>query len=168
MIIYSIVALLIIVFALLSICLKNIFHSLLSAIMVFFLAGVVFYILGSEYNAVVQILIYGLAVPVILALAIMFTNQPSKLRVKDSKSKYIIFLTSGIFIMALIYLVLTSFVITPNGFNIVESLPINSHGVISAISEGLFSRYVLAFEIVSLILTIIVAGICLLEGEANE
>ena len=54
---------------------NNIFYSLLSAIIVFFIAGMFFYVLGSEYNAVIQIAIYGVAVPVIHGLAIMFTEK---------------------------------------------------------------------------------------------
>ena len=57
-----------------SIKFKKIFYSLLCAITVFFLAGFFFYVLGSEYNAVIQIAIYGIAIPVILGLAVMFTN----------------------------------------------------------------------------------------------
>ena len=60
-------------FALLTIKFNNIFYSLLSAIVVFFLAGMFFYVLGSEYNAVIQIAIYGVAVPVILALRIVYS-----------------------------------------------------------------------------------------------
>ena len=61
-------------FAVLTLCFKNIFYSLISAIVVFFFAGLFFYLLGSEYNAVIQIAIYGVAVPIILGVAVMFTN----------------------------------------------------------------------------------------------
>ena len=47
-------AVVMILFALLSIKFNNIFYSLLSAIIVFFIAGMFFYILGSEYNAVIE------------------------------------------------------------------------------------------------------------------
>ena len=73
-IIFYPLAIMLILFAYLTISLKNIFHSLLSAILVFFITGVIFFVLGSEYNAVVQIAIYGFAVPIVLGLAIMFTN----------------------------------------------------------------------------------------------
>ena len=67
-------AILMILFAILAIKFRNIFYSLICAIGVFFLAGLFFYILGSEYNAIIQIAIYGVAVPVVLGLAVMFTN----------------------------------------------------------------------------------------------
>ena len=110
-------AILLIIFALLSIGLRNIFYSLISAIGVSFLAGLMFYLLGSEYNAVIQIAIYGVAVPVILALAIMFTNHKQKDEKRNSTMKYSIFLTCGLFILTTVYWILTSFAILPEIFN---------------------------------------------------
>jgi len=57
-IIFYPVSALMILMALLTIGYRNIFRSLLCAIAVFFFAGFFFYILGSEYNAVIQIAIY--------------------------------------------------------------------------------------------------------------
>ena len=73
-VIFYIASFLIISFALLSMFLKNIIYSLLAAIMVFFSASIFFYMLGSEYNAIIQAAIYGLAVPVIIGVSIMFTT----------------------------------------------------------------------------------------------
>lgn len=160
-----------ILFAILAIKFKNIFYSLLSAIVVFFLAGVVFYLLGSEYNAVIQIAIYGVAVPVILGLAIMFTNlkkDDSKSEKNTSNLKYVILLTSGIFILALIYLIMISLVFNPNGFNISEEINLNYIQVMRAFSHGIFVKYVWAFELVSLILTMIVAGLTLFNTKKKE
>lgn len=160
-----------ILFAILAIKFKNVLYSLLSAIAVFFLAGVVFYLLGSEYNAVIQIAIYGVAVPVILGLAIMFTNlkkDESKSEKNTSNLKYVIFLTSGIFILALIYLIMISLVFNPNGFNISEEINLNYIQVMRAFSHGIFVKYVWAFELVSLILTMIVAGLTLFNTKKKE
>ena len=153
---------LIILFALFAIGFKNIFRSLLSAIVVFFLTGLFFYILGSEYNAVIQIAIYGIAVPVVLGLAIMFTNT-QKILQNDSMSKmrYFLILSVGIFILAMVYLVLTSLAIMPIGFNVTDEMVKTSMQTFSAFSNGIFVRYVWAFELVSLILTIVVVGLTL-------
>lgn len=170
-VVFYLTAVVMILFAILAIKFKNIFYSLLSAIAVFFLAGVVFYLLGSEYNAVIQIAIYGVAVPVILGLAIMFTNlkkDDSKSEKNTSNIKYVIFLTSGIFILALVYLVMISLVFNPNGFNISEEINLNYIQVMRAFSHGIFVKYVWAFELVSLILTIIVAGLTLFNTKKKE
>lgn len=153
-------SILIILFAIMAISFKNIFYSLLSAIMVFFLTGVIFYVLGSEYNAVIQIAIYGLAVPVILGLAIMFTNPKDDKSKLSSKLKFAVILTSGLFLLSLIYLVLTSLALMPEGFNISENIGTNPISAMSAFG-ALFTKYVWAFELMSIILTIIVVGLSL-------
>lgn len=162
-------ALLMILLALFAIGLKDIFRSLLCAIAVFFLAGLVFYVLGSEYNAVIQIAIYGVAVPIILGLAIMFTSHGiSKNKTKASNLKYVIFFTSGLFILAITYLVLTSLVISPSGFNLSEQIGGTTIQTISAITSGIFVKYVYAFELFSIILTLIVIGLTFVNKTEKE
>lgn len=158
---YSLASLLIL-FAILTISVRNIFRSLLSAIVVFFLVGLLFYILGSEYNAVIQIAIYGVAVPVVLGLAIMFTNlKKAEKEEKISNLNYLLILAVGLFILTVIYLMLTSLAIMPVGFNIAEEIGASAVQSISAFGSGIFVRYVWAFEIISLILTIVVVGLTL-------
>lgn len=159
-IIFYPLAFLLVIFSLLAISLKNVFRSLLSAIVVFFLVGLLFYILGSEYNAVIQIVIYGIAVPIILGLAIMFTNL--KKEDKEDKPKnlnYLLVLTAGLFILTLFYLVLTSLAVMPIGFNILDERSTFAMQTISAFGEGIFVKYVFAFEVISLILTLVVVGL---------
>ena len=158
-----------IIFSFLAVKFKNIFYALLSAIVVFFFVGFFFYVLGSEYNAVIQIAIYGIAVPIILGLAIMFTNlsrNNTEKAIRSSDFKYVMFITSGVFVLALIYLVLTSLVVNPVGFNVGEVMNNSATQVINTFSQGIFVNYVWAFELVSLILTIIVVGLAMLgRGE---
>lgn len=166
-------ALLMILLALFAIGLKDIFRSLLCAIAVFFLAGLVFYVLGSEYNAVIQIAIYGVAVPIILGLAIMFTNKGvnkgvNKDKTKASNLKYVVFFTSGLFILAITYLVLTSLAISPNGFSLSDQIGGTTIQTISAITNGIFVKYVYAFEIFSIILTLIVIGLTFVNKADKE
>ena len=87
-IIFYIASFILIGFALMSMLFKNIIYSLLCAIMVFFSASIFFYILGSEYNAIIQAAIYGLAVPIIIGLSIMFTTRKNK-PYKESRLYYI-------------------------------------------------------------------------------
>ena len=151
----------------LTIYLKNIMHAILSAVVVFFLAGMFFYVLGSEYNAIIQIAIYGVAVPVILGLGIMFTNLKNSYRAEDKNKtpvmKYLIILTGGIFILAIIYLLMTSYVILPDSFSYALPDETNSREVINSFASGIFIRYVWGFELVSIILTIIAAGLTMFK-----
>lgn len=157
-------AVLIILFAIMAIKFKNIFYSLLSAIAVFFFAGYFFYILGSEYNAVIQIAIYGVAVPVVLGLAVMFTNLKNEKKSEELSPnlKYIMFLTGGMFSLIVLHLLLTM------NIDNSESIGNTSVQVLSAFSQGLFVNYIYAFELIALILTIIVVGITLLTKEGGK
>lgn len=164
-IIFYLTATILILFAVLAIKFENIFYSLLSAIVVFFFTGFLFYILGSEYNAVIQVAIYGVAVPVILGLAVMFSNikNNDKLNIKKSNLRYIMFLTGGLFVLALSYLVMTSKFTSSFGFTVSEEIINTNVQVMTAFSKGLFIDYIWALELVAIILTVIVIGITLLD-----
>mgnify|MGYP003294301128 CR=1 FL=1 len=56
---------------------------------------------------------------------------------------------------------LTSLAIMPVGFNVLDEIGTNAVQSISAFGSGIFVRYVWAFEIISLILTIVVVGLTL-------
>lgn len=165
---YSLSAL-ILIFAGLTIKFKNIFYSLLSAMVTFLLVGVLFYILGSEYNAIIQAAVYGLAVPVILGIAIMFTdtNKENKCEV-SGKLKALMFLVCGLFILAMVYLVMTSLIFNSQGFNITEETLPNSMEVIQAFSRGIFVKYVWAFELVSVILTMVIIGLIVINKRGGK
>ena len=164
-IIFYPVAILMIVSAIFAIKFKNIFYSLLFAILVFFSTGLFFYVLGSEYNAIIQIAIYGVAVPIVLGLAIMFTD----LRKDDNStektkplSNILLFLLGSIFVLLLL------FVISPFNFEIISIAEVNPQGNINAFAEGIFIKYVWAFEIISIILTMVIAGLALLITNKSE
>ena len=57
---------------------------------------------------------------------------------------------------------------SPIGFNFSEKIGNNSLQVIGAFGHGIFVKYVWAFELVSLILTIIVAGLTLFNRANKE
>lgn len=165
---YSI-SVLILTFAILTILLKNIYYSLLSAMLVFILTSIIFYLLGSEYNAVIQFAIYGFAVPVIIALAVMFTGGENIKKSDNAlEKKMVILLIGTIFTLSVVYLVLTSYAIVPESFNIIsESSAGNSYNIPDLFSKSLYSKYVFAFEVFSLILTLVAAGLTIFKRGKN-
>jgi NADH-quinone oxidoreductase subunit J len=158
---------LILIFGMLTLACRNIFYSLLSAIIVFFMAAVLFFLLNSEYNAVIQIAVYGFAIPIILGLGIMFTNlrKDKPVKIEFSNSKYAMILVGGIFILAVIYIILISLVSVPEIFStqIIFEEAINQHSNFTIFAKGIYSKYVLAFELVSIILTIAAAGLTVIK-----
>lgn len=160
-IIFYLASAIIILFGVLFIFQKNIINSLLSSIMVFLSAAIFFYILGSEYNAIIQAIVYGIAVPVIIGISVMFTTGKGECR-STGTVPYLVILSSGIFILALFYIIKMSFVMTPSVFNLAEPAAINSFDILSSFAHGIFVKYVFAFEMVSILLTIIIAGLTII------
>ena len=150
-------------FAILALCLKNVIYSLISSIVVFFLTGLVFLLLGSEYNAIIQVAIYGLAVPIIIGVSVMFTNMgKEQSRNEKFTIPYLMLMFGGIFVLAFLYLVMMSLAIVPDTFNLMEYSHVTSFDTISAFAKGIFVNYAWAFELTSLLLTIVIAGLVLL------
>lgn len=160
----------IILFALLSLFAKNVIYSLLWAILVFFFGAVIFFILGSEYNAIIQAAVYGLAVPVIIGVSIMFRGKPQKddSGVKKFVLPYVTIMCAGIFVLAFVYLIMMSLVMMPDTFHLMEAVHITAFDNISAFAKGIFVDYVWAFELVSLLLLIVIAGISMLERRGGK
>ncbi len=161
-IIFYIASFLIITFALCSMFLKNIIYSLLCAIMVFFTASIFFYTLGSEYNAIIQAVIYGIAVPVIIGLSVMFTTGKNKTQ-KSSVLPLVLAIGTALFVMAFVYVIMISLAMSPDSFHFMDIQQFNSYDVISEFTRGIFIDYVWAFELLSLLLTIIIAGFTMLK-----
>ncbi len=153
-------ALIIMVFSIIAILSKKIVYSLICAILVFMASGVIFYVLGAEYNAVIQLTIYGLAVPVLLAMAIMFTDVKNEKRaIITGARRYIILTSVVLIIMALVYLVAIGVNITPEHTFSPANTNLNHFRIFDAITDGFFSTYLAAFELFSLLLLAVVAGV---------
>ena len=65
---------------------------------------------------------------------------------------------AGIFCLAFVYLVMISLVMLPDTFNFTGMPEISAYDNILAFAKGIFINYVWAFELVSLLLTIVIAG----------
>ena len=166
-VIFYIASALILGFALGAMFLKNIIYSLLCAIMVFFSASIFFYLLGSEYNAIIQAAIYGIAVPIIIGLSIMFTTCKKNSK-KDSVLPFLTIIASILFIMAFVYVIMISLAMMPDSFNFMNLQQFDSYDVITAFGQGIFVKYVWGFELLSLLLTIIIAGLTTLDRKHKE
>lgn len=166
-IVFYIASCMILIFAVLSMFLKNIIYSLLCAVMVFFTVSILFYMLGSEYNAIIQAAIYGFAVPVIIGLSIMFTTGKNK-PAKESMLSSIMLISGALFIMAFVYIIMISLAMLPDTFHLMETVQFNSYDVISEFARGIYIDYVWAFELLSLLLTIIIAGLTLFKSATKQ
>jgi NADH:ubiquinone oxidoreductase subunit 6 (subunit J) len=73
--------------------------------------------------------------------------------------KYATILASLIFCLGFVYVIMMSVSMLPETFNIVGLVKSNSYEVISSFAKGIFINYVWAFELVSLLLTVVIAGL---------
>ncbi len=166
-VVFFVASFFIICFSILSLFLKNIIYSLLCAIIVFFSTSIIFYNLGSEYNAIIQAAIYGFAVPIIIGISIMFTTK----KIYNKKESFISFLTiffSSLFIMAFVYIIMISNAMIPNTFNVANIQQFSSYDVLLEFAKGIFINYVWAFELLSLLLTVVIAGLTLFNKKERH
>lgn len=157
----------IILFAVLSIFSFRILYSLLSAVCVFFATAGIYFLLGADYNAVIQIAIYGIAIPILFVLAIMFTADKldKKTYITFKPRFFFSFLGIGVLFLSLIYLLATSLNLTSNSGWIMQkqTMFINKYQMFKALSDGFFINYVFSFELFSILLLIVVVGISTLN-----
>lgn len=160
-------AFLILIFAILSLVANRIVYTLLFAVISFFCAGGIFFSLGADYNAVVQILIYGVAVPIIFLFAIMFTsNREDKRTYLSFAPRFFIAICSSAFLfMFLWYSVEFSFHLNPKSILlfIPERPDFSSVDQIMAISNGLYQNYQAGFILFGVMILITVVGISVLN-----
>lgn len=157
----------ILLFAVLSIFSMRILYSLLAAVCVFFATAGIYFLLGADYNAVIQIAIYGIAIPILFVLAIMFTSDKldKKTYITLKPRFFFSFMGIGILFLSLVYLIATSLSLRSNQawVTLRQTLVINKYQMFNAISDGFFINFVFAFELFSILLLIVVVGISTLN-----
>lgn len=157
----------ILLFAVLSIFSMRILYSLLAAVCVFFATAGIYFLLGADYNAVIQIAIYGIAIPILFVLAIMFTSDKldKKTYITLKPRFFFSFISIGVLFLSLIYLIATSLSLRSNQawVTLRQTLVINKYQMFNAISDGFFINFVFAFELFSILLLIVVVGISTLN-----
>lgn len=139
---------------------REIFHSAIYLVAMFLGIAAFFVMLSAEFLAAVQILVYAGAVTVLILFAIMLTK-----REKEKESMQIPILrgfTSLIFLLVLIL-----HVIGIDWWN--YSPQAEAVGSVTAIGTLIFGKYVLPFEVISLILLAAMIGaLTLAKKEAAE
>ena len=137
-------AIILLIFAILAIFAEKIVKSLVIAIGVFFLCAVLFYLLQAEYLAIMQLSIYGLAIPILLAIALMFTNtRAEKNTITSGARKYLILLALSMFAIGVIYLVCISLNITESQTFADITQAENYIRIFDAITEGFLKRFII-------------------------
>lgn len=140
-----------VVFSLCAVTLKNIFHSALSLIAALCGVAVVYLYLGAEFLAVMQILIYVGAIMTLIIFAVMLTVKISDKTLRQhNEQKLVSFLIAAS--LAVFFITLLR-----RGAPFAASSP-GQPFALEAIGRELLGRYMLPFEIMSLILLAALIG----------
>ncbi len=156
-------AITLVVFAFLTLLSNKIMYSLIFAVIVFFASGAIFFALGADYNAIIQIMVYGVAVPILLLFSITFSaGDKEKIPNIVLSPRFLIgFVSAAVLFMILWYTVEFTMHINKLAdmiFNRV--LPVfNSVETFSAISKVLYCDYGIVFILLGFLILITVVGL---------
>lgn len=164
--------------ALLVIFAPRIIHSAVSLLVTFLSVAGIYIMLNADFVGLAQVLIYAVGIAIIIIFAIMLTSY------KDDKSLWIAFAPRSIisagFAFCLFVMIFAS--ITANFSNITEKTGIfriqkpsietikviQEEGTTKTIGKNLFTKYVLPFEFLSILLLVLTVGAVVLAKKETE
>lgn len=136
---------------LMVVTLRNIFHSALFLVLTLFSIAGIYVLLGAEFLAGVQVLIYIGAVTILMIFAIMLTYQLSNKAIRQTNEQKV-----PAAIIVLIFLALSIITMVKTSWPIVtDKLPENN---IFELGRQLLTTYVVPFEVVSIVLLVALIG----------
>lgn len=144
---------------------KNIIHAAFALVLCFlFLAGV-YTFLGAEFIAIVQILVYVGGVLVLLLFGVMLTNRlKGEKLVTAVRSKFF-----GLLLAAAVLLVLVKGIISANFVNAEwMQQELSTKVGLKGFGLNLMTEYVLAFELIGLLLLVALIGSVFIAGKERE
>jgi NADH-quinone oxidoreductase subunit J len=143
---------------------RNPVTSGMNLVVTFFSISGIYILLNSQFIAIMQVLVYAGAIMVLILFVIMLLNlRPDDIKLSNrvvSKALAVIFI---VFIMALS---LISIISTGNFSGVkggLSSEVIAETGSVQLVARAMFSKYLLPFELVSLLITVAVIGAVILS-----
>ena len=143
--------------AALVVTLRNIFHSLLFLALSFLGVAGVYLLLSADFLAAIQILVYIGAITVLLMFALMLTHRVMTQNVTQTIGQWWIALpvVGGIFALLVRVLVLHPWAYQPS----------KQEPTTGIIGQALLTKYVLPFELASIVLLVAMIGAIILAKE---
>ncbi|HEY8548241.1 MAG TPA: NADH-quinone oxidoreductase subunit J [Acidimicrobiales bacterium] len=150
---------------------RNPVHAALSLVATLFGIAVLFVAQEAHFLAAVQVIVYAGAIVVLFLFVIMFlgVDRAEDLRVEPLGGQRIAAGVLGIGVVALVVAALASTSFEATGISgDVGPLPEEGAYDISLLSEALFTKYVFAFELTSVLLVIAVVGAVVLARRSRR
>ena len=172
-IIFYIISAIIIFSSIAVIFTKKIMKSVFFALVTFICFGLLFFFLNALFNGVIQISIYGIALCILFAIAVMLTNNNEEETHKIKFSPTIILAFSGVIMILSSILI---FLKETMMYDSVFKTYINSSHILTSLdntkqlSSELLTHNLYSFELLGLYLLIVLIGILVLltfKGESK-
>jgi NADH-quinone oxidoreductase subunit J len=135
---------------------RNPLYSAISLIGVFVSLACLYVMLSAPFIAAVQIIVYAGAIMVLVVFVIMLLNAEEEAR-RPMRLRHLIPIALG---LATILIAETAFMLTVRGTSRIDPLPPPTSGVglTSSIGVGLFTEYLLPFEVTSVLILMALVG----------
>ncbi len=132
---------------------RNVVHAALYLVVTLLSVGGVYLVLGAEFVAWVQILIYVGAIVILFLFGLMLTKAPIGRDTLDNQKRWVGTLVGlGVF-AGLVFLIQSAFPLA-EAYNDIGTAP----GDTEAVGQALFRDYVLPFEVISFLLLAALIG----------
>ncbi len=128
---------------------RNVVHGALFLVVALAAVGGVYLVLGAEFVAWVQILIYVGAIVVLLLFGLMLTKAPIGRDVLDNQQRLTAAVVALVVLAGLVFLIAGAF-----GHRQIRAVPTNA----AQIGSSIFASWVLPFEVVSVLLLAALIG----------
>lgn len=131
---------------------RNVVHAALYLVITLLSVGGVYLLLGAEFVAWVQILIYVGAIVILFLFGLMLTRAPIGRDTLDNQNRWIAAIVGAGVFVGLVFLI-------QGAFKVRETPPFPTfHATTGRVGESLFRSYVLPFEAVSFLLLAALIG----------
>jgi NADH-quinone oxidoreductase subunit J len=137
--------------ALIAVLARNILHAVMGLIVCFFGVAGLYIFLGSEFVAAMQLLIYVGAVCIAIMFAIMLSEPLYKPAAMPDPMKVGLAAAVAAVVFGVIALLV-------KGTAWVKAIPVSTDWSPEAIGRALLTRYVVVFELISVVLLVAIIG----------
>lgn len=130
---------------------KNIIHAAFALLLTFFGVSGLYALLGADFLAVVQIMVYVGGIMILLIFGVMLTNKITSVEIKTGTLNVL----SASIVIGIFMGLVTSIMIWTDWFSLPAAIPATT---INGIGDMLISDYVLIFELLAMLLLIALIG----------
>lgn len=130
---------------------KNIVHSAFSLLLTFFGVSGIYVLLGADFLAIVQIMVYVGGILILLLFGVMLTNKITNVEIRSGSIQVIPAVIGLAIFAAILFWIMTS----TSWYSVSFEIPWTTS---YEIGEVLLSQYVLIFELLGILLLIALIG----------